>query len=199
MEMKFANAQDVIKVVEAHRQNSSAWIFENGKLKEDIITCDILQFLKDNEDNAIDIDSETFANVKGMSYGFEKFEAYNNYNYCGNSSEVIEYHTFSDGWDYYVAIAIHIGRDVRVGYTNFILFRFDSFEEFWDALNQIYIINEDDFTASVSANALSESCSIYVDCADDMTFDFECYTFKRDDVIDSIRNHISEMKYDKVT
>lgn len=201
MEMNFKNVWDIIEEVEAHRENSDAWIFDNGKIKDDIITCDIIKFLNGYCDNAIDTCSEVFANIKGMSYNFENFKPYNNYNQNGNSSEVIEYHTYEDDWDFYVAISVHIGRDVRIGYTDFVLFRFDSFEEFYDALDQTYIIEEENFSASVSVNALIENCGIYVnyinDKGDEDYFDFEDYGCEREDIAESIRVMISELKSKK--
>lgn len=201
MEMNFINVNELIEIVKAHRQNTNAWIFENGKLKDNIITCDILKFLEEYFDEAVDVGSEVFTNVQGMSYNFDSFKPFNNYNNGSNSSEVIEYHTFEDDWDFYVAISVHIGMDVRCGYTNFVLFRFDSFADFWGALDQTYYIEEEDFSASIVCNGLIEDSVTYVnytnDDGEDCDLDLSTYGFEREEIVEYIRNVISEIKSEK--
>lgn len=195
MEMEFANVFDVIEMLTEHRKGN-AWIYENGKLKDNIITCDVLEKLKEYCDYAIDIESEEFANVKGMSYGFEEFKPYNNYNYNGNSSEVIEYHIYEDAWDFYVAMSFHIGVDVRVGYTPFVLFRFADINEFFEAFSFWFDVEENDFSAVVSGDAFGEGAIVtvnYIDKNGESDYiEFEWYEIEREELVEEIRNRISE-------
>lgn len=197
MDTIFANVWDVIEQIKSYRETNSNPIFENGKLKPDIYVCDVVEFLENNCDNAVDTESMVFANVQGMSYNFSEFKPYNNFNIKGKSSEWIEYCTFEDAWDFYVIIAVNLGSNPNQNYTPFVMFRFDTYDEFWDALQQNFTLKTEDFNADISVNALCEELDIYAcfyNNKEEEHISFECYDFDKEDIIDSIKNKISKIK-----
>lgn len=76
---------------------------------------------------------EKLTNVK-----MADFNGYNTYNYGGRIMHDFDYRTYEmQDHTFYVAIQVHRGGDVRSNYTNFVLFKFDSIEEWHTVIDDI--------------------------------------------------------------
>ena len=76
---------------------------------------------------------EQLTNVK-----MAEFSGYNTYNYSGRIMHDFEYRTYEmQDHTFYVAISVHRGGDIRGNYTNFVLFKFDSVEEWFTTIEDI--------------------------------------------------------------
>lgn len=60
----------------------------------------------------------------------EDYKGDNTYNYSGNIDHELDVKIFDKGYDgYIVAVRVHKSGDVRCNYTDYIVFKFDSFED----------------------------------------------------------------------
>ena len=72
---------------------------------------------------------EKLTNVK-----MAEFSGYNTYNYSGRIMHDFEYRTYEmQDHTFYVAISVHRGGDIRGNDTDFVLFKFDSIEEWLES------------------------------------------------------------------
>ena len=67
-----------------------------------------------------------------------EFSGYNTYNYSGRIMHDFEYRTYeTQDHTFYVALQVHRGGDIRCNYTDFVLFKFDSVEEWFTTIEDI--------------------------------------------------------------
>ena len=71
----------------------------------------------------------------------EDFKGTNTYNWGGRIIHDFDYRYVELETDYYVAIRVHRFGDIRGNYTEFALFKFDSFENFYETIEDISITN----------------------------------------------------------
>ena len=67
------------------------------------------------------------------------FKGGNTYNYNGRILHDINYNYIQSGDDFYVVIMVHRLGDIRANYTDYCLLKFDSFEHFFETLDEICI------------------------------------------------------------
>lgn len=91
------------------------WIFDdNGKIKDNVIICDVIPWLEELKDYEIEFDEELANTIK------ENYESWNNsYNWCANTTNDIDYMLYEN----YVLLKVHILGDIRGNYTEEILIK----------------------------------------------------------------------------
>lgn len=122
--------------------------YENSRIKYVVDSRVLLDNLRDYE---VDIPKdfyEEYQNKFGngvLQYmeeltGVSKkyFEGHNTYNVSGNIMHDFEYRTYEmKDHTYYVAIQVHRGGDIRGNYTDFVLFKFDYVEQWFEVIEDI--------------------------------------------------------------
>lgn len=158
------------EVKNSRKGKNKAWIYdENGKIKDDVMVCevlDVLEELKDYEINVTDEWIEDFANNEDVKGG-------NTYNWSANISNDlnIQYLESSDG--VIILIMVHLYGDIRGGYSDYFVVKFDNMCEFYEleSTTQIKDINED---LVADLRAFSNTYSVYDYKKDKDIGDFCC-------------------------
>ena len=126
-------------------------------------------FLEGNSDfldsNYRFIDSEKELDELIHDYDMDNGRGDNTYNYSGYLSNELNFYSFKSIHDdrVLVAYAIHIGLDVRAGYTNSVWIEYDSDDDFVYHLTQKFLLGEfevGNYSVSVHGTATSEYADI---------------------------------------
>lgn len=111
----------------------------------------------------------------------EEFNGGNTYNWNGRILHDIDYRYIQADEDtFYVAIQVHRIGDIRYNYTQFALFKFDSFENFYETLDDIcmenfggcYTYNDKHYTYDITI--FSEMMSVWCEETQD---EYEIYAY----------------------
>ena len=113
----------------ARRGAHRPWIYdEDGKIKDDVICGEVLEFLEELKEYEIDVTDEWIQNF----IHDDKCSGYNTYNWNANISNDLNYFA-SEGRDaFIVAIAVHLRGDIRCGYSDYFVVKFDTSYEWFD-------------------------------------------------------------------
>lgn len=118
---------------------------ENSEYKDELKYLADTRIILDNlRDYEIDIPKEYENNILGYMKeltDYKEFKGGNTYNYSGKILHDINYDYCETDNGFYVAIMVHRFGDVRANYTDYALFKFDSFEEFFEVIDEICIEN----------------------------------------------------------
>lgn len=111
------------------------------------------------------IDSESELEELINDYDMDSGESDNTYNYTGYLSNELNFHSFKSMYDdkVLVAYSIHVGLDVRAGYTDSVWIEYDSEYDFLYHLSQRFVLGEFDienYSISVYGSATSEYAEI---------------------------------------
>lgn len=122
--------------------------FENSEIKYVIDSRVLLDNLRDYE---VDIPKQIYEKyykqfgngvlqymeqLTGVS--MSEFNGYNTYNWGGRIMHDFDYRTYEmEDHTYYVAVQVHRGGDIRVNYTDFVLFKFDYIEQWFEVVEDI--------------------------------------------------------------
>lgn len=196
MEMNFGTTQEIMEQIKAHRTGENhAWIFDDdGNIADGIYTCDVLACLDSIQHCEVEKDGEEFQHVLDCTHDFEdNVYANNTYNWNGNCSEVMQYYVYKTPFEFYVAIAIHIGWDVRVGYTDYVLYKFDCYEDFLDAFQSNYEIENENWRATINCVPFNETNYIWVYVNDELDFGFDVWQFECEEITNMIEEEINKM------
>lgn len=98
-------------------------------------------------------------------YDMDNGKGDNTYNYSGYLSNELNFHSFKSMYDdkVLVAYSIHVGLDVRAGYTDSVWIEYDSEYDFLYHLSQRFVLGEFDienYSISVYGSATSEYAEI---------------------------------------
>lgn len=165
----YSSIDDVINEVKA--AGEGGWIWENGKIRDDVFVCDIFEVLEAMKSIETHIDKETFDEILENEDGGD-----NTYNWGANISNDLDFR-----WKKGVGciVKVHLGGDVRGNYSNW--FSVESEEAMLyldDGVYQYKSIN-DRYTADM--NAFSEGFDVYDnEEGDDIG---TCYAMELEDVL----------------
>lgn len=111
------------------------------------------------------IDSESELEELMNEYDMDNGKGDNTYNYGGYLSNELNFYSFKSIHDdrMLVAYAIHVGLDVRAGYTDSVWIEYDSEDDFYYHLSQRFLLGEfeiEDYTVSVYGEVVSAIADI---------------------------------------
>ena len=111
------------------------------------------------------IDNEKELDELMNDYDMDNGKGDNTYNYGGYLSNELNFYSFESIHDdrMLVAYAIHVGLDVRAGYTDSVWIEYDSEDDFYYHLSQRFLLGEfeiEDYTVSVYGEAVSAIADI---------------------------------------
>ena len=111
------------------------------------------------------IDNEKELDELMNEYDMDNGKGDNTYNYGGYLSNELNFYSFESIHDdrMLVAYAIHVGLDVRAGYTDSVWIEYDSEDDFYYHLSQRFLLGEfeiEDYTVSVYGEAVSAIADI---------------------------------------
>ena len=148
----------VIEEVKNSRKGENrAWIFdENGKIKDDVMTCEVLDILEELKDYEINVTDEWIENFRDN----EEVKGDNTYNWGANISNDLNMNYLENSDGVTMLIMVHLFGDIRGGYSDYFAVKFDSMCEFFEleSATQIKDVNEN---MGADLNAFSETYSVY--------------------------------------
>lgn len=168
----YSSLDEVIEEVKAANEKSGGWIWENGKIRDDVFVCDVIQLLESLRDCEVRLSKKTFNNI------LENGKVDNTYNWGANISNDLNL-GWIDGKG--CLIRVHLGGDVRGNYSNY--FSIESLEDLYEAegMYQYKAINE---RYSADMECFREGFEVYDNDEDDTIG--ECYEMELDDVLEWI-------------
>lgn len=172
----------------------------------------LLYFMDELENNseALSVDElkEYLKDTESFEWFENKFD--NTYNYSGYLERDINFCTFNNEETYetLVFIAIHVGLDIRAGYTKYFAFKCENDYDFWEVLGQTFDIAYFKYTnldnkeqlISIEGSAISDDLSVYLHETGDAYYAYELLTdvdlFNEETAIESISNLLEEKGID---
>ena len=139
-------------------RENGAWIFENGKIRNDVLCGNVillLEELKEYEINCTDDAIEKIINISN-----EQEHHWNTYNWNANISHNLDVAEAEINGYIYMAIMVHRYGDIRTNYTDRFVVKFDSEYEFYELESMIQSkeIN-DEYIADI--NLMTEGYNVY--------------------------------------
>lgn len=124
------------------------------------------------------------------------FTGCNTYNYGGRIMHDFEYKTYTMEDDtHYVALQVHRGGDIRCNYTDFVLFKFDSAEEWFTTIEDI-TREQCGGCREVNGKHYYYDMSIFEEClevyCEETQEQFDIYAYDDDSFDSAIRNKEEE-------
>ena len=158
--MKNTRLENVIEEVKNARIGSyRPWIFnDDGKIKDNIITGEILELLEEMKDYEVNVSDEYIANF--LKIDWHKRRSGNTYNICANISNDIDYTALETEDCCIFLVKVHLYGDIRCGYSDYFVLKMEDFESFFelDKWLQYKMIN-DRYSADI--NLMSDLYSVY--------------------------------------
>lgn len=146
----------------ARKSKYSAWIFDkDGNILENVIAGDVLPLLEELKEYEINVSDEYMEKfIKNKKQ--EALNTYNN-NACISNDILMRYIESDDCC--IVLFAIHLFGDIRGGYSDSFVCKFDNIMEFYELQSieqtKIFIDNETQTEYGVDINILQECYSVY--------------------------------------
>ena len=173
--------EEIIEVVKEHNASSCAWIFDNGRLKDNVVSIDTIAVLRDLRNIEADADTRQFV-IDAINEGEEPISSEYTYNWNAPVSNDIVFQTYRINGERYTLICVHIGLDARVGFTDWCIIE-GGIEEIAE-LCMYYTV---DITETLSAdlNLFSETYDVY-----DFTTGEDVYTsyeIDKNELLDAMR------------
>lgn len=124
----------VIEQVKGARQGTCRpWIYdENGRIQDEVICGEVLDLLEELKDYEIEVTDEW---IQKFIHDNEH-HGYNTYNVHACISNDLNYFTHETEDAYIIAIAVHLRGDIRGGYSDYFVVKFDNFYE-WRELESM--------------------------------------------------------------
>lgn len=137
--MKYNFKSQAISTVIADLPKNDAWWVGTDSEKYVVPVQAVFQAL---ERNALLVGPEPvdFGAIDGEMVkvsGKNDVQSGNTYNSGDNLSHNLCYYSVDTGDGYYIGFAIHRAGDVRCNYTDFVIFKFDSFEACWETIEEV--------------------------------------------------------------
>lgn len=171
-----------IKNVDARK--NGAWIFENGKIKDDVICGDVILFLEELQEYEI---NTTDGAIEKIVENADR--RWNTYNWGANISHDLDVAEKEINGYVYMAIMVHRFGDIRGSYTDRFLVRFDGDYELFELEScvQVKTIN-DRYVADI--DIMSEMFNVY-DCIDNVDVG-EFWAVEKSDLLDAINETVNK-------
>lgn len=178
---------DVIEQVKAVRQGKyRPWIYDdNGRIQDHLIcgeVLDLLEELKDYEINVTDEWINKFIHCEAKGY--------NTYNWGANISNDLNYYTKETENEYIIAIAVHLRGDIRAGYSDWFVVKFENIYEWMELESRTQHKSiTDNLVADI--DIMSECYEVYDYNTDDYVGSF--YELEVGDLMEKIYNTKEEV------
>ena len=147
-EIKMSRLERVIEEVKRARiGNGKPWIFDdNGKIKDEVICGEILKLLEDFKDYEINVSNKYIEKFLSR----DDIKGYNTYNVNAAVSNDLDYYVLETNETCIVIMKVHLFGDIRCGYSDYFVLKFDSIFDFYNLDNWIQSkdINEQ-YTATI--------------------------------------------------
>lgn len=149
---------DIIADIKDVDLNNGAWIFENGKIRDDVICGDIIPFLEELKEYEVDMTDDE---IKDIVANADRY--WNTYNWCANISHNIDCAELEIDGELYMAMMVHRYGDVRANYTDRFVVKFNDVYEFYDleSIIQYKKIEDGDREYTIDINILDETYNVY--------------------------------------
>ena len=158
--MKNTRLGNVIEQVKNERsKDCRSWIFnENGTIKDNVITGEVLYLLEEMKKYEISVSDEYIADF--LKIDWHKRRNGNTYNVSANISNDIDY-TALETEDYCIfLVKVHLYGDIRSGYSDYFVLKMEDFESFFELENWLqYKMINDRYSAYI--DLMSETYSVY--------------------------------------
>lgn len=122
--------ENVIEQVKAARfGENKPWIFDdNGNVKDNVMCCEVLELLEELKEYEINVTDEWIDNFKQNTD-----KGMNTYNWNANISNDLNIdYVGSDSEQTIMLIMVHLFGDIRAGYSDYFVVKFDSMYEFYE-------------------------------------------------------------------
>lgn len=158
------------------------WIFDdNGNIKDDVMCCEVLDLLEELKEYEINVSDEW---IKDFKCNTEK--GMNTYNWSANISNDLNIdYVGGDNEETIMLIMVHLYGDIRGGYSDYFVVKFDSMYEFYEleSTRQSKEVN-DHMVADL--NIFSDTYNVYdYDKQEDVG---EFYHMELEDLLEEIKS-----------
>lgn len=148
----------VIEQVKSVRnKKNKAWIFDdNGQIKDNILCCEVLDILDEMKNFEINVNDKY---IKEFLYK-DNVKSMNTYNSNACISNDLNIHYLETENNLIMIISVHLTGDIRMGYSECFVCKFDSIYEFYDmeSLRQCKKVSD---SMVADLNALDEMYDVY--------------------------------------
>ena len=153
--------ENVIEQVKSARIGEyKPWIFdEDGNVKDDVMCCEALDLLEELKAYEISVSDEWIENFKNNT---EK--GMNTYNWSGNISNDLNIdYIGSDNEETIMLIMVHLYGDIRGGYSDYFVVKFDNMYEFYEleSTRQSKDVNDVNDHMVADLNVFSDTYNVY--------------------------------------
>lgn len=150
--------EKVIEQVKSSRKGENrAWIFdENGKIKDDVMTCEVLDILEDLKDYEINVADEWIENFRDN----EEVKGDNTYNWGANISNDLNIQYLESDGKTIILIMVHLFGDIRGGYSDYFAVELGDIYDLF-SMESAYQSKEVNENMSADLNAFTELYSVY--------------------------------------
>ena len=171
------------QVKESRKGKNRAWIYnEEGKIADNVMCCEVLDILEELKNYEVEVTDEWIENFKNNP----KVKGDNTYNWGANISNDLNMdYLESDNEAVVMVIMVHLYGDIRAGYSDYFVVKFDSMYEFYEleSVTQQKTVNEN---MVADLNALSEIYNVYdYEKQEDVG---EFYCLELEDLLEEIQN-----------
>ena len=151
--------ENVIEQVKDVRKDvNRPWIFnDDGKIADNVMCCEVLDILEELKEYEINVSDEWIENFRNNP----KVKGANTYNWNGNISNDLNmnYMVNEDGEEI-MLIMVHLYGDIRGGYSDYFVVKFDSEYEFYELESTTQSKDVNDHMVA-DLNIFSERYNVY--------------------------------------
>lgn len=175
--------ENVIEQVKNSRKGEyRAWIFdENGKIKDNVMTCEVLNILEELKDYEINVTDEWIEDFRNN----EKVKADNTYNWGANISNDLNIQYLESDGKTIILIMVHLFGDIRGGYSDYFAVELRDIYDLF-SIESAYQNKEVNENMVADLNAFTELYSVYDYEKQDTVGDFYCLELK--DLLEEIES-----------
>lgn len=147
----------VIEDIKAVDASNSSWLFENGKLKDDVLVGDVLPFLEELKEYEVDTTDDAIQKLITKHYT----RGWNTYNWGAKITHELDCVESEINGYLYMAIMVHRFGDVRANYTDRFLVRFDDIYEWIELESRMQYKTICDGRYCIDIDIMSECYNVY--------------------------------------
>ena len=177
--------ENVIEQVKDSRKGKDkAWIFnEDGKIADNVMCCEVLDILEELKDYEISVSDEWIEKFKNNP----KVKGNNTYNWGANISNDLNFNYLeNDDKEVMMLIMVHLYGDIRGGYSDYFVVKFDSMYQFYELESATQTKDVNDHMVA-DLTAFSETYNVYdYEKQEDIG---EFYCLELEDLLEEIKNN----------
>lgn len=173
-EIEIKPISEIIKQVKSY--GTRGWIWDNGKIRDDALVCDIFPILESLEEYEVQLDDEDIARI------YEDGDADNTYNWSANISNDLDFRYIEKVG---CIVQVHLSGDVRSNYTDF--FAIESLDCILQCPD-IYQTKKINNRYFADINALSDTYEVYDTETNESVGDF--YEIDRNELIKELEEKL---------